>query len=119
MNHTQLLQKGLHPELSRRMASIALPVVKELIRKLSKYGLAVTIPHMHDDYGNLVPLPHDRVVHEVDLHVSFPHKDSDVINGSVPIMWRWQENAVGVTALCCGDPFPSGHCCSGPVQPKK
>jgi hypothetical protein len=92
----------VHPEIRRGLEAVESPEVQELIKQLSKHGLAVALPHTHGNNGSFLPLPHDQVVFESDLQVSFLQKDSPVLKSAIPVMWRWNDGAEAVAscALC-------------------
>ncbi len=94
--------QSVHPDLQRAMNFVNSPEVQELARKLARYGLAVGLPHMHDDDGKLIPLPIDQVAYEDDLQVSFRRSDDPIVDAAAAVMWRWDENAEMVVS--------SSHC---------
>ena len=91
----------IHPDVQRSMDAIATPEVQNLIKRLSEYGLAVAVPHMHADQGAFLPLPDDRMALESALRTSFPRKGSSALQSAIPVMWRWNGKAEAVAA-CAG-----------------
>ena len=96
------IPRTIHPEIRRGLEAIESPEVQNLIKQLSRYGLAVALPHLHGGNGNFLPLPDDQVAFESGLKVSFPQKGSPVLESAIPVMWRWSNGAqaVGSCALC-------------------
>ena len=101
MNAVATPAVSIHPDVQRSIDSIPKPEVQDLIKRLSEYGLAVAIPHMHGDTGAFLPLPEDRMALESALRVSFPRKGSSALKAAVPVMWRWNGKAEAVAA-CAG-----------------
>ena len=82
---------------------VQLPEVKELIKKLHLYGLAVCVPHLHTESGEILPLPPGTVQFEKDLVVSFVPENSPVLKASIPTSWNWDEkrNDIRILRNCC------------------
>jgi hypothetical protein len=96
----------MHPSVENAIASINNPEVQSFVQQLSKYGLGVSVPHMHDE-ESLTLLPENLVVMEEDLRISFhPREDFKELN---PVAWRWNENAQAVSCYqgCMG--FTHGY----------
>lgn len=91
-----------HPAILRGLKAVDTPIVQEIIKQLSQFGLAVALPHSHGKKGNFLPLPDDTVTFESHGQISFPEKDSPALDGSVPVMWRWDNGTqtVGACANC-------------------
>ena len=100
-------REDIHPEIKAAMDAIHNPEVQEMAKKLAKYGLAVAVPHLHDERGAFLPLPKDIVAFEAGLKVSFLSRDSDSVKNGIPVMWRYDEElkTVSLCASC------SGQCC--------
>jgi len=49
------------------------------IRRVSEYGLAVALPHMHGEGGDLRPLPETKTIHESELRISFLNRDAPIV----------------------------------------
>ena len=92
---------SIHPDVQRSMDAIQTLEVQSLIKRLSEYGLAVAVPHMHGDQGAFLPLPEDRISLESALRMSFPKKGSATLESAIPVMWRWNGKAEAVAA-CAG-----------------
>ena len=95
----------VHNDVAMAIQSISEPVVQEMLVALSRYGLAVAVPHMHQPGGGFVPLPTGMMAIESNQVVRFA-KARDVEQGSVPVMWRWDESTqsteiVGSCGLEC------------------
>lgn len=90
------------PEIQRALTAVETPEVQEMIRRLSEYGLAVALPHMHREDGSFRPLPQDHVVFESQLQMSFPSLGDPALKDAIPVMWRWngELETVGNCALC-------------------
>jgi hypothetical protein len=96
----------LHPQIQAALDNVELPEVQELIRKVSTYGLAVALPHMHDENGGFTPLPKDQIAFESRLNMSFPKRTDPLLAGSIPVMWRWDgELHTAATCATC-DRYP-------------
>jgi len=86
--------------------------VKEAMKTLSKYGLAVWLPHMHAEDGSLVPLPDDMVSIEVDGNEALTRKvtfikrdtlDSETLKQTA-VAWIWNDSMnAAVVATSCAD----------------
>jgi len=85
------------------IAAMNNPDVQAMIKKLSKFGLAVSIPHMHLADGEFLPLPDNTLALEEDLRVTFK-KRSDLDEKSiVPVQWRWDGDLdSAVVSAGCG-----------------
>lgn len=90
---------SLHSEVCQPADLLSQPEVQDLVKKLSEYGLAVAVPHMHGENGKLVPLPPDRVAFEDGLRVSFPRRDDSILKEAEPVMWGWNRTEQKVMAL--------------------
>jgi hypothetical protein len=109
--------EGLPPDLRLAQQSINLPEVQEMLRKLSKYNLGISMPHMHDEEtGQFQFLPKGTVQVEAGLQVSFRSTEhSDEANGSIPVGWFWRDDGVTATVECVarcvmmGTMHTSGH----------
>ena len=81
--------------LATAARAIELPEVQELVKQLAAYGLGVSLPHMHDQAGNMVPLPEGVVqVEDDDLRASFVPADQVVGTPDrqyLTVGWRWSE----------------------------
>ena len=77
--------------------------VRAMIKRLSKFGLAVSIPHMHLADGGFLQLPDNTLALEQDLRVTFK-KRSDLDEMSiVPVQWRWDDDLdSAVVSAGCG-----------------
>lgn len=74
--------------------------VEAMAKALSRYGLAITVPHMHEREGRAVPLPRDLVAYEKDLRVSFVTRENLPVTAT-PMTWRWLDGQLQVCAGCC------------------
>jgi hypothetical protein len=101
LDETVVLEE-IHPEVQAAMDAVNIPEVQEMIRKLSRYGLAVAAPHLHGSDGTFLPLPADRVIFERRLQMTFPSATDPCLEEGIPVMWRWdgQLQAVAKCAQC-------------------
>lgn len=95
------------------------PEVQEIARRLAKWGLGITMPHMHTREQDFADLPDDVVQVEQAGVVSFqPRADAEAA-GLVPVGWRWMQDGVATAAGCspfmycnpnvAGHAFVQGH----------
>lgn len=96
------LKSQMATSIEDAIAAIQDPDVQDMIKRLSDYGLAVTVPHMHGENGGLLPLPSGTVSVEQNLRVSFTDEDVLDRDGIVPVMWRWNEktSTISVAGGC-------------------
>ena len=93
-------------ELATAQRAIELPEVQEMARRLSAYGLGVFMPHMHDEAGNMLPLPEGVVqVEGEDLRASFVSADQVTDTPEkrfLTVGWRWsaEMNTMSGTTHC-------------------
>ena len=81
-------------ELATAQQAIELPEVQEMVRRLAAYGLGVSLPHMHDSAGNMLPLPAGVVQVEEDMVVSF--RPAEQVRDTpeavyVSVGWGWSD----------------------------
>jgi hypothetical protein len=95
-----------NPALQESVSAVNLPEVQEMIRRLGQYGLAVALPHMHED-GRMVPLPDDMYSYESKLQVSFRRRADSKDEPSLPVMWQCS-GKVNSVAHCSAE---CGVCC--------
>lgn len=95
----------MNQEIQNSINAISRPDVLTMIQELSKYGLGVCVPHMHNNEEGFAQLPNDIVAVEENLVVSFKHRAS--IIDAIPVAWRWNEELQAVQMCqCCN----VGHC---------
>lgn len=101
-HRSEQIPQNIHPEIRRGLEAIESEEVQQIIKRLSRYGLAVALPHSHGTNGNFLPLPDNQVAFESSLRVSFVQKDSPVLVSAIPVMWRWNAGteAVASCATC-------------------
>ena len=94
--------KKLDDRIAKAIQAVSTPEVQDMVKQLSKHGLAVSVPHMHGQNGEFLPLPRNLVSLEEDLTVSFVDKKQLNEERSIPVMWRWDEelNTASVAAGC-------------------
>lgn len=93
----------MHAMVEDAQRSIEEPEVQEMIRKLSKFGLGVFMPHMHPPEGGFAPLPPGTVQLEGNLKVSFVDERSTDLDSAVPVGWAWDGSQAKAVANCyCG-----------------
>lgn len=92
----------IHESIVNAIEAVSKPEVQDLIKQLSHHGLAASVPHMHGQNGEFLPLPRDIVSLEEDLEISFVDKNQLDEERNVPVMWRWDEelNKISVAAGC-------------------
>jgi len=75
------------------------PKVQEMIKELSKYGLGVCMPHMHDPNSEeeFSPLPKGMVSYESNLQVSFV--DASEVADQIPVAWAWNADSESVVVV--------------------
>ena len=91
----------IHPEVLRAMDAVHLPEVQEMMQRLAAHGLAIAVPHMHDDEGEFIPLPKGKVGLEADLTVTFTDIDDPAVASSTVVMWRW-DGEMKASSTCYG-----------------
>ena len=102
----EMIKRFDNPELQESVRAVNLPEVQEIIKRLGRYGLAVALPHMHEN-GRMVPLPDDTYSYESKLQVSFRKIGDEKAEGSVPVMWQCGKEVTSV-ARCSQE---CGQCC--------
>lgn len=90
-----------HPAILRSLEAVDFQRVQDIIKELSKFGLAVALPHSHGKSGNFLPLPKGNIAFESNGQISFHDEDSPALEGSVPVMWRWDSGTQ--TAAACAN----------------
>lgn len=94
---------SLHPELAKAATAVYTePRVHEAIRTLGEFGLAVFLPHKHNEQDKMVPLPQGEVQSEENLKVSFIAQGESSPD-AVIVGWRMGPN---------GEVDPSAECSS-------
>lgn len=88
--------------ITKSIESVSNPEVVAMIEKLSEFGLAVSVPHMHDESGGFEELPCGMVSVEENLKVTFKNQSKIDDDQILPVMWRWnkKEEKVEVAAGC-------------------
>ena len=95
------LSTRMAPEIERAFASIELPEVKEIMKRLAEFNLGVCVPHMHRPDLDFASLPSDVVQVEENLRVRWVMRDTlTSLPNSVPVAWRWIDNGVTSAAEC-------------------
>lgn len=91
--------------------------VKEAMKTLSKYGLAVWLPHIHAEDGSFLPLADDIVQIEVEGDEPMTRKVTFVKRDTLDpeklkqraVAWIWNESMdMAVVATSCLDPTSDG-----------
>ena len=88
-----------HPMVAKAIEAVNEPKVQEMIKELSKYGLGVFMPHLHNEEG-FAPLPNDTVQLEADLKVSFVKRDDACLANATPADWIWDSEKAQVVMGC-------------------
>lgn len=93
--------------IQESLDAIKLPEVQNMIKSLSEFGLAVFLPHLHDEDGVFKPLPDNLVTFEKGQFTSFLPKDDPKSKEGLPVAWRWDKelNEVAFCNSCVG-----AHC---------
>jgi hypothetical protein len=90
-------ERELPPSMLKAQEAIHTPEVQQIIKELSKYNLAVTMPHMHVT-GDFQEIPADIV--QVEVKSDFlPVAEVEAL-GTLPVTWRWHEDRVIVAGNC-------------------
>lgn len=76
-----------------------------LLLELSQFGLIATLPHAHNEKGDIIPLENSRVIYEEGLHVSFPLRD-EISPKAVAVGWGVLDGEIMPIAFCCQGPEP-------------
>ena len=93
----------MHAMVERAQRAIDEPEVQEMMRRLSKYGLGIFMPHIHPTDGGFAPLPDGIVQLEGDLKVSFVPEGSKELESAIPVGWAWDVDHAKAVANCfCG-----------------
>ena len=91
--------------------------VKEAMKTLSKYGLAVWLPHIHAEDGSFLPLTDDLVQIEVEGDEPMTRKVKFVKRETLDpeklkrraVAWMWNENTdMAVVMTSCESITPDG-----------
>ncbi|HBE19563.1 MAG TPA: hypothetical protein DDW51_18625 [Cyanobacteria bacterium UBA11367] len=91
--------------------------VKEAMKTLSKYGLAVWLPHIHAEDGSFLPLTDDIVQIEVEGDEPMTRKVTFVKRNTLDpeklkrraVAWIWNDSMeMAVVATSCEDLTPDG-----------
>lgn len=109
---TAVSRSAMAPEIEAAIAAVSLPEVRDMIRRLSKYHLAVCVPHMHLSEQDFAVLPPGMLQVEKQCVVSWAARGETAnASGMVPVAWRWEENGVTANATCWGycAKTPDGH----------
>jgi hypothetical protein len=101
-------REGVHPQIQAAIESVNLPEVQKIIEQLAQYGLGVTVPHMHNDEGQFLPLPQGIVQSEKGCKVTFV-PESELGEDAFAVAWRWNEQKQ-IVAICNGCGPSNGAC---------
>ena len=111
--NTVVTEMTFAPEIQRARASIDLPEVREMMKRLSAYNLGVCIPHMHRPDMDFAALPADTVQVEENGYVTWVRRsEMSARRASVPVAWRWAGSAVVADIECiqtCSPNPTKGH----------
>jgi hypothetical protein len=75
--------------------------IEEVSRVLAKYNLGICVPHMHDETGEIVPLPVGVVSCERNLRVSFEESALVEAQNMESVAWRWNGVSLETCGSCC------------------
>ena len=90
----------LSSALQQSINAASLPHVQAMIRELGRHGLAVTVPHTHENGAKT--LPQGMVQVEKGLSVSFESARAVDHATEFPVTWRYNPAAeqIEVCAIC-------------------
>ena len=93
----------------RAATAVQTPEVQRMIQQLSRHGLGVCVPHMHDEVTNqMIALPPNMVQTEANLRVSFMDRDH-VDARQVPVAWFWDQDLKTVQHCATCQPPDGPH----------
>jgi hypothetical protein len=95
--------RGLPPRIRAAQAAIHLAEVQDMLSRLSKFGLGICMPHMHDELtGNFAPLSSGMMQVESGLKVSFESAGNVAMRAEtfMPVGWAWSEGGPVAVAAC-------------------
>lgn len=96
-------QTNISPEVQNAVKHMLYhPEVQKLAEQLAKYGLGVSVPHMHEG-DNVLPLSPGKVQLEQSLQVSFvPQSEAEAV-GAFPVMIMFDRDSgtIKKAAWCC------------------
>lgn len=108
-----LKNMSVAPEVERAIASIDLPEVQEMIKRLSEFNLAVYAPHMHSEDIDFAAQPNHFVQIEEDCRVRWVSREQlKHFETSIPVAWRWVDDGIHAAAKCiaiCSPNPKKGH----------
>ena len=114
---SSVIKMKISPEIENALASIDIPEVQEMIRRLAPFNLGVCVPHMHLPNIDFAPLPKDLVQVEEDCRVSWISRSKlEAMPESIPVAWRWVDDGVQAAAKCmsvCSPNPKKGHIKTG------
>jgi len=102
-NVSQGNARGLPQALRIAQASIFLPEVQEMLRRLADYKLGIFMPHIHDEQtGEFQALPDNVVQVESGLEVTFQSSQTiaNQTDRFLPVGWCWHAGASTPVAAC-------------------
>jgi hypothetical protein len=100
---TQQNTRGLPPALRTAQAAMQSAEVREMLHRLSKHGLGICMPHMHEEItGDFKLIPDELVQVEAGLEVSFqPTSEVSKQAGRfLPVAWVWRDGMSMPSAVC-------------------
>ncbi|UVO53567.1 hypothetical protein [Sphingomonas sp. SUN039] len=99
VNVTDRAVADLPPALKTALASVQLPEVQSMLKKLADYNLGICMPHMHcEQTGAFQVLPDGILQVEAGLEVTFETRESlrERLDTMVPVAWAWRD---GLSAM--------------------
>ena len=94
---------SLPPALRTAQAAIHSAEVQEMLRRLSKHGLGICMPHMHNEQtGEFLPLAEQVMQVESGLEVSFQPSAEIAKHADrfLQVAWVWRDGARVPSAVC-------------------
>jgi len=99
------MNTAIHHEIEKAINN---PKIQEIMKELSLYGLGISVPHAHDENGNLIPLEQGMASYEDDLQVSFRSVEDESNGNYLTVGWRWNNES--------GTPEPVQKCAAGKFE---
>lgn len=94
-------KRNMAPEIAAAIAAVSLPEVQDMIRRLSRFNLAVCVPHMHLPEQDFAVLQSGYVQIEKQCQVSWALRDQvEADSKMIPVAWRWEDDGVEASARC-------------------
>lgn len=109
MRTAKSIIESMPETLRKAQASIELPEVREMMKKLAEYNLGVCMPHTHTESEDFAELPVNVIQVEENLRVEFVDRSSPRSSKGVPVAWRWVDDGVVAGAMCVSTCVPTSR----------